>query len=259
MRERFKKDNYPLILTVIEASGGSVDWILPVCWYLKNNYPEFKQAFIILRYDDEDILKGNETAKTIIDEITQGACFSLPDFLPAWARLFVKLVRPLNIISRLFSKDIAGYVEQKMILQFARKPLRAWVKEKNPAVILKDQSRLSRYFELLYNPAKENGCRVIAFPTAPALAFADFMWTEKNVADLFKKSKAYFADYYVIDQAWDKVKFKDVEKKVFVTGTPKFDPGWIAYLKKRYRSAQKAAPVKNVLLKILILPGIYKR
>ena len=96
--------NVKNILIFVNSSWGEIDWLLPVCNYLKNNYPKVKQYVLINDFDSNKIIKGNEFLYNLLSESVD-KCYNFNDFLPRHIKWFLNVVKE-KILKKVHSQKL---------------------------------------------------------------------------------------------------------------------------------------------------------
>ena len=77
------------ILLFINSSWEEIEWILPICCYIKRNNPKINVLFNSLDYND--IIKDNHLIYKLLLENVD-SCYDFKDFLPFFLRWIYKFV-----------------------------------------------------------------------------------------------------------------------------------------------------------------------
>ena len=234
------------IVVLVELMSGSIDWILPVCKYLKDHHSETDISFVLLRFGENDIFNENLFLKKIVEELTCKRCYDLTCFLPYFYGM-VKSFFP----SKIFGTKPARIMEKIFWCAFGKRRVRRWLYKHHPDVLLKDGSfkPFSPIFDVFFQAARKIGCKVVVFPMAPSFTFAPDMWIEKKSIDIIRRGDR--EDYFMVNNDWDADHFRAGGIRTVIVGTPKFDSDWMEYLKSKCDGS--GDDFKNPGKKILLL------
>jgi len=212
------------ILILINSSWGEIDWILPVCHYIKKNYPKITLSVLFNHFNSEKIIKGNKFLRDLLFESVHN-WYETKDFLPPLQRRFFEMVMWVYRKCHFESKP---YIERRFfnllfkILSVDQRMMDAI----DPDVLLKDATAFDAGFrKKIISSSRRRGCREVMFPHASALY---------NFPDRTTPSRGFLADDILCNTKWMKETFSDGNKfyknKTHVIGVPRYDDWWIQYL-----------------------------
>jgi CDP-glycerol glycerophosphotransferase (TagB/SpsB family) len=229
--EERKKISLPdtRILIFINTSWGEIDWILPVCNYIKNNYPEARLTVLFNALDVKQIIKGNEPLLDLLSESVHNI-YTLYDFLPR------KFQRFFNLLKRqLYEKN--QWQKLKPVFEhygfgfFKLIAYKRAVKTINPNVLLKDVAPDRDLRKRIVTFSRKRGCREVMFPHAPELHDVPSNWVVRPELK---------ADDILCNTEWMTRMFSkgdDVYKNhIHVVGIPRYDEWWINRLQQYWRN-----------------------
>lgn len=85
-----KQSNNPSVCVVaIDTMWGAIEWILPLCKYLKDN-KDMQIVFVLFRYNAKDIFRENKFLKMLVDDVSDNRCYDMSFFAPSWGRFILK-------------------------------------------------------------------------------------------------------------------------------------------------------------------------
>ncbi len=237
-----KADNSLTVIVIINSMWGAIEWILPVCKYLKDENG-LQIIFIICRYDSRELFNENTFLEELVNEVTDRRCYDLSYFFPRWSKIILRYLRRYqNKPHRLGHKFL--FMWEKFSWRYlSRYSAQQWICKLKPFVILKDGfGGVLKSFDVFIKAAKENDCKFICFPTSPSFTYYPERWNKGNRPNSkFKDHRVDFypADLYIVDNNWDAEHFKSCGKESVVVGTPKYDDSWLKYLGTRINSKEK--------------------
>ncbi len=241
----------PVIAVVIEAMWGSIDWILPVCKFLKDEHKGTNIYFILLRYNKNEIFNENTILRDIIFDVANNNCYDLSHFYPSWSRILIRLISFLKIINNWFSAKAVSLFNKVVWYIFVSRNIKKWMREHKPDILLKEiTNKPSLVFNVFLRSAKEFGSKIIFFPTAPSFTFAPDMWIQKEAYNA--AGGINLADYFLVDKDWDAEYYRRGNQNAVVVGTPKFDDNWIQYIKSRYAGEKNISNKQSETLLFLL-------
>ncbi len=220
------------ILVSAFAMWGSVEWILPVCKYLRDNYKNVEVIFLILRKRHGDLFKDNQELKNLAKEVSSNRCYDLSDISPGWIKYVSNTLcyfnRKMPQIPFDRVEDFWFKLNWKI---FGKILLRKWVARIKPDVGLMDSTT-----GYLFNELKKNGVKTGYYPTATSFAFSPDIYCDIELSHQKMMTHGYTEfDFFLVDTEWRSNFFKEIagEKPVYEIGPPKFDTYWIDYCKEK--------------------------
>lgn len=229
------------VLILISASSGEVDWILPVCHFIKKNYQKIKLSVLFNAINYEEIIRGNDILYDLLKSSVH-KYYDFGDFLPSYIKSLLKILN-LNFIKKSNSIKVEDYIDKfekyfhTLIKIFYYKKI---LNKINPNILLKDISPdiygVRRY---IVNYVKKIGCRQILFPHA----------TELHRFSNLKPRKNCYADDILITSKWMEglsCEYKGYKNKTHIVGNPRYDDWWIQYLLNFYKKLNKSINYSNI-------------
>lgn len=215
---------------------GSMEWILPVCKYLKKQDTAVNIVFLILRYQKDDIFKNNQFIRDLTNDISSNQCYDFYDLLPKWVKFGSvvfnylggkKPVIPLYKIYNLWLRMNWKIFRKKIAQEF--------IDMIKPDIGLMDTPHNDFFME-----CKKRGINTGFFLTSPSFAFSSEVWVDEHKRNLYSSNLDY--DFFLVDTDWTFNFFKSLynDNPVFNIGTPKFDTEWINYLIEKSDSLEGA-------------------
>jgi len=223
-----KHRNVKNILILIDTSWGEIDWILPICQYIKSNYPEITQSVLFNHLDSNAILKGNTFLKNLLLNCVDN-WYETKDFLkPVHKRIF-------NIFMRIFNKTIRSkltiFQENHIFEYFFRifPPNKKMMNKIKPDVLLKDESQDKGTRKRIVDIARKMGAREVIFPHATCIY--NIPISKKSDS---QKTPTRFADDILCNtkemtQLLNK-RNKTYKNKTHAVGIPRYDDWWIQFI-----------------------------
>ncbi len=225
--EKQKSNSSINILVFINSSYGEIDWILPVCSYIKRNFPNVRIYAFFNSFDSDEIMKGNTFLYDLfvrnVDEIYQ-----FKDFTSSFISTFVELSKNiLNhqkcpiLIKRVVGRSIKYFIDLLKNIHYKK-----IVHITKPDILLKDTSNDTGVRRKIVEIVKENGGRDIMFHHASNLLFfkPPNKWKNKFADDILCNTKS-MADHFSDGNEISK-------NKKHIVGIPRYDKWWIKYLTK---------------------------
>lgn len=218
-----KNRNVKSILILISRSWGEIDWILPVCSYIKNHYPNIKMHVLFNAIESREIIKGNEFLYKVLLENVSGV-YQFKDFFPNFfQRLLENIILVINhkncprsfkvLFELYFFTFLKIILCKKIVISF------------KPDVILKDTSADTYARKRIINYIKKKGGREIMFPHASEL------YLNPDVID--KRSDLFADDILCNTESMKKLFYGGnsyYDNNIHVVGVPRYDRWWIFYL-----------------------------
>lgn len=221
---------------------GAIEWILPVCKYLKDE-KGLQIIFIICRYDSRELFNENIFIEELVYEITDRRCYDMSYFFPQWSKIILRYLRRFKNKPYSLGHKFLFMWEKISWRYLSRYSVQQWFYKLRPFVILKDGfGGILKSFDVFIKAAKENDCKFICFPTSPSFTYYEGVWTERNLSDVKSVNPQLISiqnDLYIVDNTWDAEYFKSRGKESVVVGTPKFNDSWMKYLGTRFNSKEK--------------------
>jgi hypothetical protein len=163
-----RKNNVKNILVFIDNSWGEIEWILPVCHYIKKNYPSVRISLLLNAFDPEKIIKGNEILVKLLSESVHQV-YDFRDFLPGIYKWIYKFINRwiyqnpnLNRWKPFVEKYIFGFMKFCVVPRM--------IDVVHPDVLLKDVEPDIYVRKKIVTTARMKGCREIMFPHASHFA-----------------------------------------------------------------------------------------
>lgn len=243
-----KQDNSLTMIVIINSMWGAIEWILPVCKYLKDENG-MQIVFIIYRFDSRELFNENTFMEELVNEITNKRCYDLSYFFPKWSKFILRYLRRFKTKPHSLGYKFLFMWEKVSWEYLSKQSVKKWIYRLKPSVMLKDGFRgIIESSEVFLKTVKDEGCKVICFPTAlsftyyPGKGFVGDLYDFKYLYDFKIKDPRvdfYPADIFIVDNTWDAEYFKSRGKESVVVGTPKFNDSWIKYLGTRLNSKEK--------------------
>src|SRR3990167_5478729 len=190
------------IITGVQAMSGSLEWILPVCHYLKNHSTGVEIIFLFLRQSKKEIFRDNQELEELAREISSDRCYDMNDLLPGWvkggSRTLLRLDKSIPAIPFHKLEKVWFKLNWKILKE---RSIRAWINEMQPKISLMDNQNNPVFTEL-----KKRGIKVGFFPTAPSFSFFPEIWTDKN--RLYDANADLDFDFFLVDTDWTYEFFK---------------------------------------------------
>lgn len=228
------------ILVLIAASWGEIDWILPVCRYIKDNYPQVVISAIFESYDREDIIRGNTFLSDLLTESVD-SCYDLGSFLPPLMRRFLDIVNPHTYPHNLVVK-VMWYARYKILTfvygYFAKGLEERIVALTNPDVFLKQVGGNVGISGQITSLVRKRGGSIIIVPHATTLSAEEAVPSRAEMV------------YHDVDGDIILCTSDNMSKlyggmhrlKTAVIGNPRYDSWWIDYVQNYWK--QKNYSVK---------------
>jgi len=225
------------ILVLIDGSWGEIDWILPVCRYIKDNYPQVTISVVLNRHDSEDIIRGNDFLRNLLTQSVDN-CYDLSSFLPPLIKRLTDMVKWPSRGSNMATK-LVRYARYR-ILTFIYSHFVKGLEERiigitRPDVLLKDVANdvgIRRKITLL---VRERGGSVVVFPHGTdVLLDVPFPSDYENSScdgDIILCGNDNMSDLYG----------RMFKCETAVVGIPKYDSWWAEYIQ-AYRKQRKYSP-----------------
>lgn len=218
------------ILILFSSSSGEIDWLLPICRYLKKNYQGIKLSVLFDAIDSNEIMKDDKLLYCLLSKNVDN-CYDFGDFLPSYIKPILNpLIRPKNKGENIDKKEQCLQRVKTYLFTFIKIiAYKKIMKAIRPDILLKDISPdifgVRRHI-VLY--AKKNKCTQIMFPHA----------TEPHKYTNPKPRYDCYADHVLCASKWMTKLFSEFgEYKNFthVVGNPRYDEWWINYITKFYK------------------------
>jgi len=224
------------ILIFINSSWGEIEWILPVCRYIKSYYPKNKINILFNSIDYNDIIKDNHLIYKLLSENVD-KCYDFKDFLPSFLRFIYRFVNEKIYKKKVLNK-LNPYIKYYIFGALKKLVSNSIIEKIEPDVFLKDTSRDILIRKYLLNLARRKGCREVMYPHSSLL----------NIYTLnpkVKVSTVFNADDILCNTEYMTKRFPDsnntYRNKTHVVGIPKYDKWWIEYQQDFYK---KNNPIK---------------
>jgi hypothetical protein len=238
-----------IIIVSVQAMWGSIEWILPACKHLKDNYDGVEIYFLIQRRRKSELFQTNLELEGLTNEITGKKCFDLFDISPDWLKSFSKILLYFDrkIPGTLFSWFNDSWIKVNWKI-FNKVLFKKWIDRVKPDIGLMDSHRNELFSEL-----KKTGINIGFYLTSPSFAFSPDVWVDEHKRYLMYSDSPF--DFFLVDTKWAADFFKSIAKKrpVFQVGCPKFDTFWMDCLKKKYAGNSNSVTRSNQKPNILVL------
>lgn len=225
------------ILVLIDASWGEIDWILPVCRYIKENYPRVAISVVFGSYDRENIVRGNTFLSDLLTESVD-SCYDLGSFLPSFIKRFLDIVKlhtyPHNLVTK-----VMWHARYK-ILAFAHRYLVKGLEERivaltNPDVFLKEVGNDVGIRKKITSLVRERGGSVVIFPHGTDVLL--------DLPSLLEEEKTCDGDIILCgNDNMSQLYGRLFRLETAVVGIPRYDSWWINYVQTHCK--QKSYSVK---------------
>ena len=256
------------IIIGVHISWGSVEWVLPVCKYLKDHYENVEIIFLVLRKAKSEIFRDNYELKDLVNKISSNQCYDLFDILPKWTRSISILIK-FFLINFLYRWKSVPYNEHNKIYRywfiivkkvFWKRSIRRWIGKIEPDICLTDYLSEDNIFEdnkNLFFELKKNNVIIGNYPDSTAFTDIDNA-DYRAIKEKYKKHIVFGSleyDFYLTDNKWrtDLIRGIVGEQPVFYVGPPKFDTYWINYSRNNYYSDQDLLSKNRYKYNILVL------
>ena len=238
-----KQDDIKNILILINSSFGEIDWILPVCHYIKKNHPKINLTALFNAIDHSDIIKGNKILGDLLHESLHN-CYDFKDFLNGFERWLYETVKKDIYENKKFSK-FRPYIKRYFFGLIRIICCDRIVKSTKPNILLKDITKDEDVRKRIITLARKRGCREVMYPHASELYY---------LYDL-KVSPHWYADDILCNSKQMMKMFAEgndiYQNKKHVVGIPRYDEWWIKHLKsywkkhdfKKYSSISKKSTI----------------
>ena len=234
------KNELTIIIGVVKM-WGSIEWILPICRYMKENVENINIVFLILRKSKSEIIKENKQLNDLIIDISSNQYYDFFDILPLWAKLvdrFIKYIlnvfiyKPQSIPHNIHNRpNRYWFLIVKKI--FWKHSIRRWIERIKPDLCLSDFI----FDDALFHELRKQGIKIGYYPDATGFIFSpDIHFDYQYLKQEYRSSSFMEYDFYLSDTKWRKDFINDInsEKKIMVVGPPRFDEYWIDYTRKKY-------------------------
>lgn len=237
------------LLASIQSMWGSLEWIMPVCKYLKDNCHDIEIIFVFFRKDKRDIFGSNRGLEELTREISSGKYYDLFAVSPPWLRcvsgIFNRCGRlfPLTLLKKL--EDFWFKVNWKLL---GKAFMAKWLDKINPDISLMDGHR-----NVLFTRLKIKGIKRGFFLTSPSFVFSPEVWIDSEKRKMLYSNMGF--DFFLVDTYETFAFFRDFyeEQKICEVGTPKFDTWWIKYIEERAKCQSDGFGEKDFKKSVLIL------
>ena len=248
------KTNVKNILILIDSSWGEIDWILPVCHYIKKNYPNITMSVLFNHLDSEMIIKGNNFFRDLLSECID-YWYETKDLLIPPFRHFIEIF--MKIYRQCPWLTLTPYQERFIFkLFFKRIPLNEnFFNEISPDVFLKDETQdIDAVRKKIIALVHKHKCREIIFPHSTCIY--NIPISKKSDISI-KESQTHVADDLLCNT--EKMSEYLINKneayriKSHIVGIPRYDEWWIKYLinyweKNRFKNKFIDQKLTNFLL-----------
>ena len=228
------------ILILIDSSWGEIDWILPVCQYIKDNYTEITQTVLFNHLDSDAILKGNTFLKNLLSNCVD-RWYETKDLLnPIHKQIFNISMKFYN---KTFRPAITPYQENRLFEWFFKIfPLNKEIMKKiKPDVLLKDPSKDKGTRKHIIDLARETGVREIMFPHATCIYNIPISQKSRSHETPNRLEDDILCNSKEMTQFYSRGK-KTFKTKIHAIGIPRYDEWWIKFIQNnwvKYSSKKK--------------------
>lgn len=159
-----KKYHDKTILILFTSSFGEVDWILPICYYIKENHPEINLVALFDALDYNSIMRGN---KLLYGFLREGVheCYDFKDFMYGVETWLYNLVEN-NIYNNKrfvrFKPHIKRYLFGLMRMVCCDRIVKSICPDLLLKDVMEDKDIRGRIISLL----QKRGCKEVMFPHA---------------------------------------------------------------------------------------------
>ena len=220
--------NVKNILILIDTSWGEIDWILPVCQFIKNNYPDINQSVLFNHFDSDAILKGNNFLKNLLSNCVDN-WYETKDFLKPIHKII------FNNFFKIFHKTIRSSLtpfQEKRVYEYFFKlfpPNKEIMYKIKPDVLLKDPSRDISTRKQIVEIARNVGAREIIYPHATCIYNIPISKTP-----FYNKKPSRVADD-ILCNTKEMTQFYDIHKESsnadkHIIGIPRYDEWWTHFI-----------------------------
>jgi hypothetical protein len=232
------KKNATLLIGV-QGMWGSIEWILPACKYLRENFIQSKVVIFILRDSRRDIFVNNKELEELTNEIISGECFSWYDMMPNVIKAIYRFLRSLDRVPPI---QFGAWLSQKLI-RFFRRIAGDWLARKLISNVQPDVALLDNHRNPLFKVLKRNGVRVGFLLTAPSFSYASDTWVDRETQKERRGNIPY--DFFLVDTKWTANFYRKlyIPETVLQVGCPKFDKAWLDFVRTRRKSNNDEASI----------------
>ena len=82
----------PVCIVAIDTMWGAIEWILPLCKYLKDT-KELQIVFVVFRHNGKDIFQDKSSMERRVKEVCDNRCYDRSSFAPSWSCFRLKYLR----------------------------------------------------------------------------------------------------------------------------------------------------------------------
>lgn len=223
------------ILVLIQDSWGELDWILPICYHIKNTQPRTEITVLFTKNKIRDVIKDNKIMYSLLARCAD-RCYDFNHFLPLSLRKLTGKFKSPDYGEGILVKA-SHYAQHKALetlyQHYNTRIANRIIKLCNPNILLKDIATDSDFRVKVTALAQANGSRVVVFPHGTEI-LSDKPWA-------FDYANHYCAGDLMLcstDNATGvygkKYNLKESDMRTEAVGHPRYDNGWIRFLKKEY-------------------------
>ena len=213
------------VLVFVQASWGELQWILPVCHYLKFER-EVEVVVYVNAFTKKTILNGNENVEWFLKK-SVSVVLDRSDFLPGFLRgvfRYLCSVHKGHAISARLLRFLKRRVASLLDWVFNRKIASRLFFELSPDVVVRDIGKDTSDKKELMTLAKSKGKRVVITPPGATIFMeGEFSDSKEGIfGDLLLCTSVSMQNYFrKVGGDLDKV----------VVGNPRFDHWWMEYIR----------------------------
>jgi len=216
------------ILVLIQDSWGELDWILPICYHIKNTQPRTEITVLFTKNKMRDVIKDNEILYDLLD-CCADRCYDFNHFLPLSLRKLTGKFKSPDYGEGILVK--ASHYAQHKFLEILYQYYHTRIANKiiklcEPDILLKDIAEDTDFRVKVTALAQANGSCVVAFPHGTEI-LSDQPWASPYgnrpcTADLTLCSTDNATELYS----------KMYNKNTKTVGHPRYDNFWIRFISK---------------------------
>lgn len=216
------------MLVVSVSMWGSVEWILPLIWSLKNK--ENVETVLFTPYLDLDgLFKNNYALRSLSENMMDNNCYAYSDVFSSFKFAVLKVLSSLEKTSLIPLKAICA-LRDRFLFYCCRSELKEWMRSLDVDLCMIDGVDAKSFiFDLL----KELNIPVGFYPTSTSFAYAPNLFCD-NLAAKNKLIKLKYDrfDFLLADTQWRKDVYASVaeNKTIIMIGPPKYDSSWMNYI-----------------------------
>ena len=221
------------ILVLINSSWGEIDWILPICKLIKDNYGNVKINVIFNCYDYRYIIKENHFSLELLSNCVHNY-YDVSDFLPTLLKLLLNIFKfnydknkRHSIFSEYIHNKILNFISRYNIIRIDK----TIIQQIQPDVLLKDLSGDTNLKKKITSEVMKRSGKVIIFPHGTLFFLESTFSPRKDIqGDLLLCTSKNTSEVYgkMIPNI-----------KTAIVGNPRYDNWWIKYIQKIWSNKNK--------------------